>query len=94
MPIDWDKVDKDMDEAIGRAKKRTNDRLAEVASTFTRLTPDDVKKICPTPADVEKLKELMRIVNAATAENTKVKNISDNIKTFGGIIVRLLGEFA
>ena len=92
MPLDWDKIDKDLDGAVARAKKKTNDELAAVAATFTRLNPDDIKKICPTPADVQKLKELMRIVDSATKENTKVKNIADNIKSFGGIIVRLLGK--
>jgi len=94
MAIDWDKFDKDADDAIETAGKRTDSKLASVISSVSRLTDDEIKKLFPNPAEVKKLAELMKVVKSAGDQNEKINNIIKNSEEFAGIIVTLLGKFA
>jgi hypothetical protein len=94
VPINWDEVDAEIDQALDAAKKRTNDKLASQISSLTRLTDDEVKRLFPTPADVERLVELMKIVKAADERNRKVNRLVKNIESLGGTVVTLLEKFA
>ena len=94
MPIDWDGVDAEIDQAIDEAKKRTNDRLAAQVSSLTRLTDEEVKKLFPTPADLKQLAELMQIVRSADARNRKVNQLVKNIESVAGAVVTLIDRLA
>ena len=94
MPIDWDELLAHADEAIDGAAERTDDRLASDVSSLTTMTDAEVKELFPEPADVKKLGELMKIVNAATDRNTKVNNIITNVEELGGVILTLVSKFA
>ena len=94
MPINWDDVDAELDRAVDAARKRTNDQLASQISSLTRLTDEEVKKLFPTPADVGRLVELLKIVKSADERNRKVDRLTKNIEELGGAVVTLLERFA
>ena len=94
MPINWDGVDAELDQALDAARKRTNDKLAGQISSLTRLTDDEVKELFPTPADVGRLVELLKIVKSADERNRKVSRLARNIESLGGAVVTLLERFA
>lgn len=90
MAIDWDAIDK----AIGQAKQETDDSLASKISSLTRLTDDEIKSLFPTPADVQKLADLMKIVKGTTDRNRKINGLVSNIGSLAGTVVTLLEKFA
>jgi len=94
MPIDWDKFDKDVDDVLKKAGDKTDAALASKISSITRLTDDEIMEICPTPADVDRLRELMRVVKSAEDRNTKITKLVDNIDNFAGVIVSMLDKLA
>lgn len=90
MAIDWDKFDQDVNSIIEDAAEKTDEKLASKLSSITRLTDDDIMELFPDPADIKKLKELMKVVKSADDRNTKVNKIMANIEDFGSIILPLL----
>lgn len=94
MAIDWDKLDKDIDDVSHQSAQQTDERLAAKISAITRLTDEEIMTLFPKPADVQKLANLMRIVKSAEMTNAKVNNIVANIENYAGVIVTLLSKFA
>ena len=94
MPTNWDEFNKDLDTAIVEAGRRTDTKLAGHASSVTRLTDDEVKRLFPTSADVKILAELMEIVKRSGDRNKKVSQIVKNAEHFGGVILTLLSKLA
>jgi hypothetical protein len=94
MPIDWEKLGKEIDAALKRAEKRTNDKLASRVASLTRLTEEEIKDLFPTPADVDKLKKLMEIVKSDEDRNRKVVLLKTNIENVAETVVKLLEKFA
>jgi hypothetical protein len=94
MPINWEKFQSDLDQAIEEAGERTDNKLAGKISAITRLTDDEVKKLFPDPADVKKLAELMAIVKGAGETNQKISQIVKNAEEFAGIVLTLLSKFS
>jgi hypothetical protein len=94
MPIDWEKLGKEIDAALKRAEKRTDDKLASRVASLTRLTEEEIKELFPTPADVDKLKKLMEIVKSDEDRNRKVVLLKTNIENVAETVVKLLEKFA
>jgi hypothetical protein len=94
VPISWDEVEAELDQALDAARQRTNDKLASQISSLTRLTDAEVKELFPTPADVGRLVELLKIVKSAEERNRKVARLAQNIEKLGGAVVALLERFA
>ena len=94
MPVDWDRFDRELGPAIEASADRTDEKLASLISSITRLTNEEVIELFPDPADARKLVELMKIVNSAQDRNARVNNIVDNAEKFGGILLRLLERLA
>lgn len=94
MAIDWDKIDAEVDGIIEQAANATDEKLASKISSVTRLTDEEIMELFPEPADVKKLKELMKVVKSAEDRNTKVNNIIANVEDFAGIIITILGKLA
>ena len=90
MAIDWDKFDQDVNSVIKDAAEKTDKKLASKMSSVTRLTDDEIMELFPEPADVKKLKELIKVVKSADDRNKKVNKIMANIEDFGSIIIPLL----
>ena len=82
------------DDAIRDASDRTDEALASRASSITRLTDEEVQALFPTPADVKRLKDLMKIVRSADDHNQKINRLVDNIQDLGGSVITLLERFA
>jgi hypothetical protein len=94
MPINWEKFQSDLNQAIEEAGERTDAKLAGKISAITRLTDDEVKKLFPDPADVKRLAELMEIVKGAGERNQKINQIVKNAEEFAGIVLTLLSKFS
>jgi len=86
MPIDWS----DVDDAIKKAARKTDDELAGKVSSLTCFNDEQIKKMFPKPADVAHLSELMQIVQASTSEQEKVNRLAKNIESLGGTVLTLL----
>jgi len=86
MPIDWS----DVDDAVRGAAKKTDDELAAKVSSLTRFTDNEIKKMFPEPADVDRLSRLMQIVQASTSEQQKINRLAKNIESLGGTVLTLL----
>ncbi len=93
MPVDWDKLDKELDGIIETASDKTDILLASKISSITHMTDDEVIELFPKPADAKKVADLMRIVKSAEDRNTKIDNIVSNAKEFGGIVLTLMEKF-
>ena len=93
MAIDWDQFDKDVDQAIEQSAQITDEKLATQISSVTRLTDEEIMELFPDPADVKKLKNLMKVVKSTEDRNTKINQIITNAEDFGGIVLTLLGKF-
>ena len=90
MPIDWDKLDEQIDNAIDKAADKTNKRLADKISSISRLTDDEIMEFFPKPADVEKLKDLLKIVKSAETHNQKTTKLVGKIEDLSGTVITLL----
>ena len=91
MPVNWD--DLDVDSIADDEAKETDRELASQISSLTRMTDEEVQELFPNPADVKKLTALMKIVKSAEERNTKINNISADVKEFAGIVITLLDKF-
>jgi hypothetical protein len=94
MAIDWDSVDKDIDDALDSAKARTNEQLAASIASMTRLTHDEIMQLFPTPADVKQLSLLMQIVRSADDRNRKLNQLIENIEGVAGAVITIVNRFA
>jgi hypothetical protein len=92
--IDWNAFDQEIGAAIDRAANRTDAQLASRVSSITRLTDAEIQSLFPTPADVKRLGDLLKIVNAATDKNTKINDLITNIESLAGTVITLVGKFA
>tara|TARA_Y100001963_G_scaffold156425_1_gene249968 strand:+ start:955 stop:1239 length:285 start_codon:yes stop_codon:yes gene_type:complete len=93
MPIDFDKLDAEMDGIINESAEATDLKLASMISSITRMTDDEVLELFPKSGDVKKLKDLMMIVKSAGDRNDKVRRIVSNAEGFGDVILTLLNKF-
>ncbi len=94
MPIDWNQLDNDIDNAIEQSVKATDEALASKVSSLTRLTDEEVKELFPDAADVKKLAQLMKIVKSADNRNKKIDQLGARSKEFAGVVLTLLNRFA
>lgn len=92
MPIDWNTIGQDADQAIATGKVKTDQKLASKISSLTRMTDDELKALFPTPADAKSLAALMGIVNSSADRNAKVAQLIGNIEGLAGTVVTLLGK--
>jgi len=91
---DWDKLERSVDGIIKDSAKKTDEELASMISSVTRLTDEEIQELFPEPSDAKKLVELMKIVKSAEDRNTKINRIVENSKKFGGVVLTLLSKFA
>lgn len=94
MPVDWEKFKKEIKIEIEEAGNKTDERLASKISSITRMTDDEIMALFPNPGDVQKLTELMEIVQSAEDRNLQINKIVDDAEKFGGIVLTLLQRFA
>lgn len=73
-----------------KAREKTDKEFASEASSLTRLTDEEIKKIAPFIEDREKLAELMEIVQDHAKSNEEKANAIKNIKGLAEIAVKIL----
>ena len=93
MPVNWDEFDSEIDSIVGGAAAATDKQLASRISSVTRMTDDEVQELFPDPADVQKLKNLIKIVKSSEDRNTKINQIASNAEELGGVVLTLLQKF-
>jgi NADP-dependent 3-hydroxy acid dehydrogenase YdfG len=93
MPIDWDAFESELDSIIEEAAERTDERLASMISSVTRMTYEEVEELFPTAVDIQKLASLMKVVRSAQDRNTKLSIIVSNADEFAGTILTLLEKY-
>lgn len=81
--------------AIGKlASAKTKKVFGEKLSSLTTLTSEEVAVLFPTKADREELVELLRIVNASTADNVKKAKLTKRISKVSGAVIKIAKKFA
>lgn len=78
------------DDILDQAEELTNKELDSKISSLTRLKDAELAKLFPTKPDKEKLLQLLQIVQGATTENVKRKQLIDNISTVADTVLKLL----
>lgn len=94
MTINWDEFDSEIDLIIENSAEATDEKLASSISSITRMTDEEVKELFPSPADVKKLTELMKIVKSSQNRNEKINSIVAKSEELGGVILSLLQKFS
>jgi hypothetical protein len=94
MTINWDEFDSEIDLIIENSAEVTDEKLASSISSITRMTDEEVKELFPSPADVKKLTELMKIVKSSQNRNEKINSIVAKSEELGGVILSLLQKFS
>jgi uncharacterized protein (DUF1810 family) len=89
MSINWDEIDKYIDEAAADTDAKLSSRI----SSLTRMKDAEIEELFPEPSDKRKLVKLMQIVEEASADNSKIVRLIDNISELSGTIVKLLARF-
>lgn len=71
-------------------RMQTNKELADEIAALTTLTSAQLEKLLPKKQDKKQLKELIKIVNAATSENTRIATLRTKMKKLGGVVFKIL----
>ena len=82
----------DFEKILDQAEELTNAQLSSKIASLTRLKESEIDQLCPKKPDKETLVQLMGIVNGATSENQKKKQLVDNIETLAGVVIRVLAK--
>lgn len=73
-----------------RERMQTNKELADEIAALTTLTSAQLEKLLPKKQDKEQLKELIKIVNAAASENTRIATLRTKMTKLGGVVFKIL----
>lgn len=92
--IDWNQFNNDLGTSITNAGSQTDAQLAGQIASVTRLTAAEIQSMFPDPADVQKLGQLIQIVQQSTVTNNRVLALEQNITTLSGVVVTLLKKLA
>jgi len=57
------------------------------------MTYEEVQVLFPTPADIQKLTSLMKVVKSEQDRNTKINIIVSNAEEFAGTVLTLLEKY-
>lgn len=74
----------------GISGKATNKKLKEELARITTLDEERLNKLLPNKGDKQRFAELMSIVNDASAMNTKVAKLGQNIQKLGPVVMKVL----
>ena len=73
---------------------KTDEELHSQIASFTTMTPDKINAIAPQRADKEKLAKLLGIVKSSTEENEQIVQLTSNIESLAGTIIKTLRVLA
>ena len=79
----------DLFKEVEEAARITNEQISKISS-LSRLTDDDIRKLCPKKGDAEKLTRLMKIVKEQAQMNKRKVELESNIKELSGTVIKLL----
>ncbi len=90
MPVNMDELDDVLDESMEAAAGRTDLYLSMKIAEKTRLTPDEIRRLCPAPADMDRLDRLVAIVREEGDRRARARRFAEGAEDFGGIALELL----
>ena len=70
----------------------TDQQLAGELSKHTIFSKTEIADLLPARADLDRLKQLIEIVNGAADQNNKLAKLSANFANLGGVALKLLGD--
>ena len=85
MGLNWSEI-------AAEAREETARDLAGDISSLTTMTDREINELFPSPADKQRLAELMEIVNGAGSRNEKINGIVDNIEHLAGVILKVVAR--
>jgi hypothetical protein len=71
-------------------KSRTNAAYAAVIAEVTKLTADEVNRMCPTHAEKDRLVRVLTIANSRAKGPQKVETLIDEIDALADVILKLV----
>ncbi len=77
---------------LDEAEELTQTELKARISALTRLPASDIQSLCPDKEDKIALAGLMKIVDGASSEKTKKKQLVDNIEEVAAVTLRILSK--
>ena len=66
--------------------KQTDDELSGDIQKLQGLSEEQLQKLLPNRVDEDKLREIIRAVNAATSENEKKAALMQQLQTVPGVV--------
>jgi len=66
--------------------KQTDDELSGDIQKLQGLSEEQLQKLLPNRVDQDKLREIIRAVNAATSENEKKAALMQQLQTVPGVV--------
>jgi hypothetical protein len=85
--------DFDFDKVLDAAEQETLDQFAGRIAKLTKLTPDQIKEICPAKEDKAALEDLINIVNSKTAPNQQKAQLIQNAGKLGNVLLAVAKKF-
>jgi hypothetical protein len=76
------------------AGAKTEAEFGDQLSSYTTLTSKEIQTLFPKKTDRDELLNLLRIVNAATADNIKQQELITRISEISGAVLKLVKKFA
>lgn len=84
----------DVDKKLQESKERADKHFAEKEKDLFKIDDSIKAKICKSKEDEEALMELINGLKKATSLEEQQNHIADNIKKFGGILVKIIDTIA
>lgn len=80
----------DVDKKLQESKERADKHFIEKEKVLLKIDDSIKEKICKSKEDQEALIELVNGLRNATSFEEQQNHITDNIKKFGGILVKIV----
>jgi len=72
-----------------KASEKTKEEFADVISSLTILTSNEVQKLFPEEIDRKELEEFFKIINEDIDDKLKKLKLVNNIEKVGGTILKI-----
>jgi len=92
--IDRERMRREMEDAAGRAAKKTDEMLEDELNTLLEATRVDLEDLIPKPTDEAEYKRLIEIVEEASHQNNKVAFLKDKIEEVGSSMIGIAKKAA
>ena len=82
--------DFDFEKVLDDVEKETDAQFASRVSKLTKLTPPELKELCPTQVEREELDRLISIVGSGASSNEQRARLVENAGKLGNILLAVV----